>query len=87
MNQNACFAQSRPAGLLIGSKMGRVVCLAVFVLFGSVTQNLLGQNQNSIVNSKHNLSFSGPGDIRSATEGEICVFCHAPHSRTGQSPL
>src|SRR5947209_5822664 len=33
------------------------------------------QDAHSILNSKHNLSYSGPGTIRSATEGDVCVFC------------
>jgi predicted CXXCH cytochrome family protein len=41
----------------------------------------------SVVNSKHNLSISGPGNVRAATEGDVCVFCHAPHSKAGQTPL
>ena len=32
-----------------------------------------------IASSKHNLSVSGPGPIKSTTEEEICVFCHTPH--------
>ena len=36
----------------------------------------------SIVNSKHNLSLSGPGDIKSATEADVCIFCHTPHNAT-----
>ncbi len=34
---------------------------------------------NSIIDTKHNLSITGPGPVRSATEGEVCIFCHAPH--------
>lgn len=41
----------------------------------------------SIVNSKHNLSISGPGNVRATTESDICVFCHTPHSRTDLTPL
>jgi predicted CXXCH cytochrome family protein len=41
----------------------------------------------SIVVSKHNLSVSGPGSVHAATEGDVCIFCHAPHSKTGQTPL
>ncbi len=33
----------------------------------------------SIVDSKHNLSVSGPGTVKSTTETAICVFCHTPH--------
>lgn len=35
---------------------------------------------NSIVNSKHNLSVSGPGTIKSTSQTEICIFCHTPHN-------
>src|SRR3954451_17667369 len=41
----------------------------------------------SVISSKHNLSVSGPGDIKSATETEICIFCHTPHRGTGETPL
>lgn len=33
----------------------------------------------SIVGTRHNLSVTGPGPIKSDSEGEICVFCHTPH--------
>ena len=42
---------------------------------------------DSIVNSKHNLAISGPGDIKAVTETEICIFCHTPHQKTGEAPL
>lgn len=32
-----------------------------------------------IATTKHNLSTSGPGPIKSTTESEICVYCHTPH--------
>lgn len=41
----------------------------------------------SIVNSKHNLAISGPGDLKAVTETEICVFCHTPHQKTGEGAL
>jgi len=34
----------------------------------------------SILNTKHNLSASGPGDIKAVSETRICVFCHTPHN-------
>ena len=43
--------------------------------------------------SKHNLSISGPGTVRAAAAagdpaaGEMCVFCHTPHSAGGQNAL
>lgn len=35
----------------------------------------------------HNLSVSGPGEIKSTTESEICVFCHEVHVPAAQQPL
>ncbi|HSO86728.1 MAG TPA: cytochrome c3 family protein [Draconibacterium sp.] len=41
----------------------------------------------SIINSKHNLSVSGPGSLKSTSESEICIFCHTPHNSNPQVPL
>ena len=40
----------------------------------------------SIRFTKHNLSVSGPGDIRAASETQICVFCHTPHNSRRDIP-
>lgn len=40
-----------------------------------------------IVNTKHNLSDSGVGTVKSASEKEICVFCHIPHGAQAGKPL
>ena len=37
--------------------------------------------------NKHNLSVSGPGQVKSTTESEICIFCHTPHNSSTQAPL
>ncbi|MCJ7555281.1 MAG: hypothetical protein MUO34_15525 [Ignavibacteriaceae bacterium] len=55
----------------------------VSVLF-IFTSGMLAQ---SIINSKHNLSVSGPGTIKASSESEICVFCHTPHNSSPQKPL
>ncbi|MDX2414716.1 MAG: cytochrome c3 family protein, partial [Bacteroidales bacterium] len=44
-------------------------------------------SSQSVVNSVHNLSASGPGSIRALSEQEVCVFCHTPHSARPNSPL
>ncbi len=40
-----------------------------------------------IVNTKHNMSITGPGGIKATTETEICVFCHIPHNAQPGRPL
>ncbi len=41
----------------------------------------------SIVNSVHNLSVTGPGTVKASSESEICVFCHTPHKSSPRKPL
>jgi len=41
----------------------------------------------SIVNTVHNLSVSGPGQIKAVSETEICIFCHTPHNSAPKGPL
>jgi len=41
----------------------------------------------SVVGSKHDLSASAPGPIKSSTEGDVCIFCHTPHGGSPQAPL
>ncbi|MBI5394576.1 MAG: hypothetical protein HZA91_04690 [Verrucomicrobia bacterium] len=48
---------------------------------------LLPVRGESIVNSKHNLSVSGPGSIKSTTESDVCIFCHTPHNSAKEAPL
>lgn len=40
-----------------------------------------------ILNSSHNLSISGPGQIKAATEERVCIFCHTPHHANPSTPL
>ena len=44
-------------------------------------------NSQSILTSKHNLSTSGPGNVKATSETEICIFCHAMHNTTPSTPL
>ena len=41
----------------------------------------------SIINTAHNLSVSGPGTIKASSELEICIFCHTPHNARPDHPL
>jgi predicted CXXCH cytochrome family protein len=40
----------------------------------------------SILESKHNLSLSGPGAVRAAAEDRVCIFCHTPHRARTDTP-
>lgn len=40
-----------------------------------------------IVGTKHDLSLNGPGQVKATSESEVCLFCHAPHHGTGETPL
>jgi len=37
--------------------------------------------------TRHNLSVSGPGPVKAATENRVCVFCHTPHNAQPATPL
>ena len=41
----------------------------------------------SIEQTAHNLSASGPGSVKAATEDQICVFCHTPHASSPTAAL
>ena len=44
-------------------------------------------NAGSVLNTLHNLSISGPGQIKSTTEKQVCIFCHTPHDAEPHTPL
>ena len=43
--------------------------------------------QKSVVDSKHNLSITGPGEIKALNEDRVCIFCHTPHNAQPYTPL
>ncbi|MCP4251467.1 MAG: cytochrome C [bacterium] len=43
--------------------------------------------QQRVSETVHNLAVSGPGAIRSPSERQVCVFCHATHNTAGIRPL
>jgi predicted CXXCH cytochrome family protein len=67
---------------LFGISAGLVALCLCLLIFSSAS----GAGP-TIVSTKHNLSVSGPGDIKSLTETRICVFCHTPHNATPKTPL
>jgi len=62
-------------------KNHRILCLA-FLLWIPILINA-----QSIVNTKHNMSVSGPGTVKATSETEICIFCHTPHNSRPVAPL
>lgn len=58
--------------------------LLIFVICLILPVSVVGQ---SITNSRHNLSISGPGTVKADTETQICIFCHTPHASLPTAPL
>ena len=52
----------------------RMITLVVSLLVAAV-----GFTSTRVEDTVHNLSTSGPGQIRSQTVDQVCVFCHTPH--------
>ncbi len=59
-----------------GAEAAAVRCLAalVWIAWFSVQPAMAG-----VMDTKHNLSASGPGTVRAEKEGRVCIFCHTPH--------
>lgn len=45
------------------------------------------ESRSSVFDSKHNLSASGPGEIKSDSETRVCIFCHSSHNTSTEGPL
>ncbi|HEU6446876.1 MAG TPA: cytochrome c3 family protein [Verrucomicrobiae bacterium] len=58
----------------------RAICLCVLFSAASL-------RAESVVNTVHNLSATGPGTVKASTESQVCIFCHTPHRANGQTPL
>jgi predicted CXXCH cytochrome family protein len=68
--------------------MKRLVTLAVLgTSAGLGAVALAMQEGQSVVDTLHNLSASGPGQVRAASEEQVCIFCHTPHNATPIQPL
>ncbi len=61
--------------------MKSIICAVILFGMPAVVSS------QSIVDTKHNLSVSGPGAVKASTEHEICLFCHTPHNCVPSSPL
>lgn len=59
------------------------MALTVATIFGPVVE--CPAQQQRVQDTVHNLSATGPGTLRAVGETEVCVFCHTPHSASGES--
>lgn len=64
----------------LASRLGVVVVMSL-TTFGS------GAEPAGVTATLHNLSVSGPGEVRSLKETQICKFCHVPHTAVVNEPL
>lgn len=64
-----------------------VARLAGWALLAAWLATAAAAQQEGVASTLHNLSISGPGEIRSVSETEICKFCHIPHNAVVPQPL
>lgn len=48
---------------------------------------VIAGGSGSVMDSKHNLSRSSKGNIKSPTETRVCIFCHGSHNASSEGPL
>jgi hypothetical protein len=58
----------------------RFVLVALGALLAGFGVPVHPQSAGGVAGTKHNLSASGPGELRALNETQICKFCHVPHS-------
>ncbi|MDH5648170.1 MAG: hypothetical protein OEY67_00825 [Gammaproteobacteria bacterium] len=59
----------------------------LFLFLGLVMSGGPVLGASDVTNTRHNLSVSGPGTVKSTTVTQICVFCHTPHAAMADAPL
>ena len=47
----------------------------------------LAAAQETILNSPHDLSVFGGGNVHATSESRVCIFCHVPHNASPEAPL
>ncbi len=63
-------------------KFKAIVLLSILILY-----SVIAEAKTGIIATKHNLSTTGPGEIKAIIETRICVFCHTPHNAFPRTPL
>lgn len=67
--------------------MNKHTFIIFLAVFGAALPAFAQVGNRSVVGSPHDLSATGPGRVHAVEEDEVCIFCHAPHNATGQTPL
>lgn len=71
----------RPGDRILPAPARLAVCLTV------ASAAIATAQPESVADTVHNLSVSGPGEIRALDETEVCKFCHVPHNAEAATPL
>jgi hypothetical protein len=65
--------------------------IKILIAWLSILLLLINSNTSSgsgsIIRTKHNLSVSGDGSIKSTSETRVCIFCHSSHNASSEGPL
>jgi len=60
------------------------LCLIPLLLISTGSQT---KGSKGIINSRHNLSASGPGKVKASVDEPVCNFCHTPHMAGQNAPM
>ena len=66
---------------------GTRAAAALPLLIAGLEVTAMRAQQSRVASTLHNLSASGPGEIRALGGTEICKFCHIPHNAVSPVPL
>ncbi len=84
-SSSACVAPETRSGMR--PQTTHLFAILVAVALFAAALAAAAPADDSVVNSKHDLSAFGPGPVRALTESEVCIFCHAPHNTDPATPL
>jgi hypothetical protein len=56
-------------------------------IVGAMLGTSFAGGKGTVFDSKHNLSITGKGDIKAASETRVCIFCHTSHNASNEGPL
>lgn len=82
------IAEYRYLNMWVANLKKHSVILALMAITAiSVFSNTSIRAAQDVANTRHNLSISGPGTVKSTTVTQVCVFCHTPHAALADAPL